>query len=94
MTKYSIATARNRLPALVHEVENGPAVELTRRGRPVAVLLSVSEYRNLQPQPHDFLDAVLSFRADQNLADLDAEDVWDAVRDRSTGLDPLIRARG
>lgn len=44
---YSIAEARNDLASIVHDVEGASAVELTRRGRPVAVLLSVEEYRRL-----------------------------------------------
>ena len=34
----SIADARNRLPALVHQAEAGEAVTITRRGKPVAVV--------------------------------------------------------
>lgn len=37
---YTITEAKNRLPSLVHRVEKGPAVKLTRHGRPVAVLVS------------------------------------------------------
>ena len=36
----SIADARNRLPALVHQAEAGEAVTITRRGKPVAVVIS------------------------------------------------------
>src|SRR4051812_12210118 len=43
----SIADARDRLASLVHDVEEGPAVEITRRGRPVAVLVSYHEYQRL-----------------------------------------------
>ncbi len=46
---YSIAEARDQLARLVHRAESGRAVELTRRGRPVAVLLSASEYERLVP---------------------------------------------
>lgn len=45
----SIAEARNKLPALVHSVEGGPAVRLTRRGKPVAMLVSLEEYERLRP---------------------------------------------
>lgn len=47
MNEYSIATARNRLPKIVHEVESEGVVQLTRRGRPVAVILSGCEYERL-----------------------------------------------
>lgn len=45
---YSIAEAKNQLSRLVHEAEDAGRVELTRRGRPVAVVLSLGEYRRLQ----------------------------------------------
>ena len=46
--QFSIAEAKNRLPTLVHYVEKGPSVKLTRWGKPVAVLLSIEEYEILQ----------------------------------------------
>jgi prevent-host-death family protein len=44
--RVSVAEAKNRLPALIHEVEASDAsVEITRRGKTVAVLSSTSAYR-------------------------------------------------
>ncbi|MFH1981089.1 MAG: type II toxin-antitoxin system prevent-host-death family antitoxin [Pseudomonadota bacterium] len=51
--QFTIAEAKNRLPALVHSVEKGPAVKLTRHGRPVAVLLSLREYDRLNRKKGD-----------------------------------------
>ena len=51
--QYTIAEAKNKLPALVHSVEKGPAVKLTRHGRPVAVLLSLREYERLNRKKGD-----------------------------------------
>jgi len=86
--QYSIASARNRLPALVHDVEAGPAVELTRRGKPVAVLLSIEEYKKLRTQKPDAWEALSKFREETDLEDLHAEEVWADVRDRSAGREP------
>ncbi len=36
--------AKNRLTALVHEAEEGNPVQLTRHGKPVAVLMGRSDY--------------------------------------------------
>lgn len=44
----SIADAKNRLPALIHQAEAGETVTISRRGKPVAVVLSVDEYARLQ----------------------------------------------
>src|SRR5262245_55215562 len=44
-TRVSVAEAKNRLPALIHEAESSQApVEITRRGKTVAVLLSSLAY--------------------------------------------------
>jgi len=58
--KVSIAEARNRLTTLVHEVERGKKIELTRRGKRVAVLVSSDEYDRLRsalPSPDQALQA-------------------------------------
>lgn len=84
--RYSIAAARHDLAALVHELERTPQIELTRRGEPVAVLLSLQEYRRLQAGKTQFWDAYTAFRDAVDLAQLDIEpSVFDGVRDRSPG---------
>jgi len=88
--QYSIAAARNQLPALVHAVEAGPPVELTRRGQPVAVLLSVADYRRLRQDKPDLWEAIQRFREETDLETLDAEGVWAGVRDRSPGREPVL----
>ena len=52
--QYSIAEAKNKLPSIIHSVERGPSVKLTRRGRPVAVLLSIQENERLSQKKKDF----------------------------------------
>lgn len=66
MTKqYSIAEARNQLSKVVHEAEGTGSVELTRRGQPVAVVLSLSEYRRLVTRPaRPFWKAIEDLRAE------------------------------
>ena len=60
--QYSIADARRNLPGLVHEAEAGAAVRLTRRGRAVAVMVSVQEYDRLKTERVGFSEAYESFR--------------------------------
>jgi prevent-host-death family protein len=82
----SIAEARHDLAALVHELERKPRIELTRRGQPVAVLLSIREYNRLRAAKQDFWEAYLAFRKRNNLEKLDIEpEIWDGVRDKSPG---------
>lgn len=45
---YSIAKAKQDLPAIVHEVERTGRARITRRGRPVAVLLSLAEFERME----------------------------------------------
>jgi prevent-host-death family protein len=42
--KYSIAEAEGKLTDLVHEAEKGIKVELTRRGKPVAILVGAEDF--------------------------------------------------
>ena len=61
--QFSISEAKNRLPDLVHIIEHGSAVQLTRHGKPVAVLLSISQYKRLTNRPKSFWVALNAFRA-------------------------------
>ena len=83
--QYSISEARDRLPGLVHDVEAGTPVELTRRGKPVAVLTSVDEYRRLSSRREGFWTATERWRASVDPADLEGEDPFADVRDKSPG---------
>ncbi len=84
--QYSIAQARDHLAGIVHEVERGSPVELTRRGKPVAVILSLHEYRRLASEKkRDFWEAVEEFRRSVDPRDLEGPDPFEGVRDRSPG---------
>jgi prevent-host-death family protein len=47
--QYSISDAGKKLPSLVRDAEKGEAISLTRRGEPVAVLLSIEKYIDGRP---------------------------------------------
>lgn len=51
---YSIAAAKDHLTEVIRHAEAGEDVTVTRRGRPVAVLLSVARYRQLEQLRPDF----------------------------------------
>jgi len=68
--QVSIAQARQNLPALVHEVEKTGPLQLTRRGLPVAVLLSQKEFESLSLQGgrrRSLWEAVCHFRETADL---------------------------
>jgi antitoxin Phd len=86
--QYSISDARNNLPNIVKQVEHGPAVELTRRGRPVAVLISHREYERLNPPKPDLWTAIQEWRATHEpFTDAEVDEVFGDIRDRSPGRD-------
>lgn len=83
---YSIAEAKNRLPSIIHYVEKGPYIKLTRRGKPVAVLLSIQEYERLSRVRSGFWSALSKFR--QNIKNEDikiTDNDFEGIRDTSTG---------
>lgn len=90
-TDYSISEAKNNLPRLIHEAEAGKRVQLTRRGKGVAVLLSRSEYEALtsarQYPGRSVWDGIREWRARYGGVDFDDEEV-DSWRDRSLPKTP------
>jgi prevent-host-death family protein len=61
--KISIAEARDHLTGLVRDVERGKRVELTRRGKRVAVLVSCDEYDRLRTTRPSVAEALHAWRA-------------------------------
>ena len=83
---YAIAEARANLPTVVDEVEAGAAVELTRRGKVVAVMISVAEYQRLRSKRSTFQEAYQQFLKKHSLAKLGLEPGFARkLRDRSSG---------
>lgn len=87
MSQYSIAQAKDKLTQIIRAAEAGDSVEITRRGEPVAVILSIAAYQKLQ-QPHPTLgEAVREFR--QYIAaegiEIDPDELFGDIRDRSPG---------
>ena len=90
--QFSIAEAKNRLPSIIHYIEKGPYVELTRRGKPVAVLLSIQEYERLSRKYKGFWNALSVFR--QNIHDkgIEISDMdFEGLRDTFTGREVELR---
>jgi prevent-host-death family protein len=84
--RYSIAEARSRLPSIVDEAESGIEVELTRRGQPVAVLVSRREFERLRGRRLHFSDAYRMFLEQHSLKEIGVEeDFAVSTRDRTTG---------
>jgi antitoxin Phd len=81
----SITQARYHLTALVRDLHNSP-IQLTRHGKPVAVLLSISEYNRLRAARPNLWDAYSAFRERNNLQELEiGPETWENIRDSSPG---------
>lgn len=85
--QHSIAEARSTLPDLVKKAEAGRAVELTRRGEPVAVLIGRKEYDRLRTRSSRFSNAWDEFVMRVELAplEIDPDEVFAEVRDKAPG---------
>ncbi len=74
--RYSIAEAKDHLAKIVHEAEGGILIELTRRNEPVAAMISMQQYQQLQQQGGQFWHKLQEFleklEPDEHI---DAEDV-------------------
>lgn len=82
---YSIAQARARLRVIVDQAEAGLEVELTRRGEPVAVVLSYREVERLRGKGPRFRDVYNRFLEKYSLDRVGVEDDFSDVRDNGTG---------
>jgi prevent-host-death family protein len=85
--QVTLAQASDQLPAIVDDVAQHGPIEVTREGRPVAVIVSTGEYQRLSGDRLDAWTAYERFRASTDLGELDIDTAFDDVRDRSTGRD-------
>jgi prevent-host-death family protein len=58
----SVAEAKNKLPSIIHEVEQGVIVKITRHGEPVAVMLPQKAYEQIKEKKQDFWEDLEKFR--------------------------------
>jgi antitoxin Phd len=91
--QFSIVEAKNKLPSIIHYVEKGPYIKLTRRGKTVAVLLSIKEYERLSHGNSGFWDVLSEFRQNINNEKIDITDKdFEGLRDKDTGREVEYKA--
>jgi prevent-host-death family protein len=83
--RFSIAEARAQLPGIIDRVEAGADVELTRRGKSVAVVVSTREYARLRAARVSFAEAFGRFTAEHGHGAGLGRDFVRGLRDRGTG---------
>lgn len=85
---YSIAEARSNLAAIIGRISAGSAIELTRRGEPVAVLISPAEFARLRGGRTNFREAYRALLAEFGNEEVGlAPEFAQSLRDRSPGRD-------
>lgn len=87
--QQSIAAARSNLPQLVRQAESGEAIELTRRGESVAVLIGRKQYERLATRSRRFSEAWNEFTRQVDLSELaiDPDEIFGDLRDTRPGRD-------
>ena len=84
--RYSIAEARSSFPTLVKEAEAGSEVELTRRGKPVAVLVSLEKWERLRANRPRFAEVYKDFLSKYSLDEVGLEEgILESVREKGAG---------
>jgi prevent-host-death family protein len=88
---YSVAEARQNFARLIRSAERGKAIEITRRGEPVAVLLSAAEYLALTGERPPFIEALSRLRERLGVEDLGIGDAeFEGLRDESPGREVAL----
>ncbi len=83
---YSIAEARSNLPTIIDQAEAGLDIELTRHGKPIAVVISLRKFERLRAGRPRFADAYRNFLKKHSLEEIGLEaDFWASVREKDAG---------
>lgn len=89
--RFSVAEARQNFARLIETAERGRIVQITRRGEPVAVLLSAAQYSALSGEGRSFLAVVDEIRARLGVADIGIGNAEFAdLRDASPGREATL----
>jgi len=83
--RYSIADARTSLAAIVDQAEAGGEVELTRRGRAVAIVISLREFERLRGGRRSFAKAYGAFVEKHAPSEIGLDADFPPARDKDAG---------
>jgi prevent-host-death family protein len=83
---YSLAEARAQFPAIIDQAERGQNIQLTRRGKPVVVMMSLSEFERLKEKRPPFRETYQAFLGKFSPAKVGVEKGFArSLRDRGHG---------
>ena len=84
--RHSITDARAKLPTIIADLESGGRVELTRRGKVVAVVISAEDYERIRSPRSSFADTYRAFTKRFPLDAIGADRSFlDELRDEDPG---------
>ena len=84
--RYSIAEARSSLPSIVDQAEAGVEIQLTRRGKPVAAVVSLRVLERLQGDRPRFRTAYRDFLKRYSLDEVGFDsDFFAPIREKNAG---------
>ena len=83
----TMTEARASFAKVLTRAEHGHPVEVTRGGKPVAVIVSLDQYRDAEARAGSPSTALRRFMAGLDTRVLRERDPWEDVRDRSVGRD-------
>lgn len=84
--RYSIAEARSSLPRIVDQAEAGVEIQLTRRGKPVAAVVSLRALERLRGDRPRFRTAYHDFLEQYSLDEVGVDDDrFSRAREKSAG---------
>ncbi len=86
---YSIAEARERFSEVVDRAASGTPVRISRRGKPVAVVVAATWFDSRESGETTFWEAYQAWRKryDIDNVDLNPDEIFADVRDKSPGRD-------
>ena len=80
--KVSVAEARQNFARLIKRAQRGDAIEITRRGESVAVILSAAEYLALSGERPSFMQAAREVRERLDVERLEIEhEIFEGLRE-------------
>jgi prevent-host-death family protein len=84
-TTVTMSEARASFAKVLIRAEQGEPVQVTRGGKPVAVIVSIEQYKEGQREGGVASEAFRSFMKTLDRRALRGPDPWEGTRDRSTG---------
>lgn len=85
MTEAAISTLKNHLPELVHQVEKGDDIQITRHGKPVAVIVSLERYNHAFSTGRGIYHASQLWRKqypdNSGFSDIELQDIHERTRE-------------